>query len=216
MDKLMRLSGFAECFLSPHPTMRSPYMPGYCTTWSAVAKSRRTYAQPYCLGSRPLKLSQLVPRADLMPKFVHTNIARHAYRRCTLPFYLCQPVTFSWPLLRADTSVVRWCPHAPTELHTHTHAHAYSEPAFENSLHLSLSLSLAPGSKKKNVWFLYKYAVTLCHCTLGERERQTVCALCEWSPVMQSVLLWCDLMQIWVNTHGQEAVPAIWPVWSSY
>lgn len=147
MDKLIWLSGWVFSG-STQPTVRSPHMPGYFTTRSAVAKSHRTCAQPYRPGSRPLKLSQRVPRADLMPEFVHTNIARHAYRRCTLPFYLCQPVTFSWPLLRADTGVVRWCPHTPTELHTHTHT--YSEPAFKNSLHLSLPLVLlAPGSKKK-------------------------------------------------------------------
>lgn len=93
--ELMGLSGYAECFPArARHDENFPHMPGYCTTGHAIAKSRRTYAQAQRSASRPLKLSQHVPKADLMPKFVYTNIARHSYRRCTFPLYLCQPVTF--------------------------------------------------------------------------------------------------------------------------
>lgn len=195
---------------------------------------QNVYAQPYRRGSRPLKLSQFVPRADLMPKCVHTNIARHVYRRCTPPFYLCQPMTFSWPLLRADTGVVRWCTHTPTALHTHTHTCIFwtclqEFPSFLSpplSLSRSLSHSLTPGSKKKKCLILYKCAVTLCHCTLGERDRRCVCFvngawLCnlscydvtscksEWTHMNRKMLA---LFQLW----GQRDPPARQPTARSY
>lgn len=107
------------------------------------AKSCRTYAQPYHLGSRPLKLSQLVPRADLMPKFVHTIIARHAS------------------------------------------------------------------------------VVTLCHCTVGERDRRCVCVcVCFVNGAPLCNLSCYDMTSCkseWTHMDRKTcAVPAIGPAWPSY
>lgn len=61
----------------------------------------------------------------------------------------------------------------------HTHTRACAGPSFTNSLPLSLSLRLPlplllRGGKGL---VLYKCAVTLCHCTLGERRTDGVRAL---------------------------------------
>lgn len=48
-------------------TLRRPPVPECCARWSAVAKSRRTYAQTYRRGARPLKLSQVWFNANVCP-----------------------------------------------------------------------------------------------------------------------------------------------------
>lgn len=184
----------------------SPHRPGCCTTQSAMAKSRRTYAQPDRLGSRPLKLSQRVPKADLMPKCVCTNIARHANRHCTFPLYLCQPVTFSWPTIASRR---RCCKSMASSTNRATPVHMQNLPS------RIPFISLAPFSREKKVWIYISvpWPCVIAHLE-GKRERLAdgVCALwMEPGYVICPVMMWPHAN---LRTHMDRKM--FGPAWPSY